>query len=416
MARNIVVLGAGMVGVSVAWHLVQRGHGVTLVDRREPGLETSFGNAGIIQREAVRPYAFPRDLGTLLRVLPNREVDIRYRPTGMVNAAGPLFQYWLNSGGERYERIVTEWASLIVRCLDAHAPMIEAAGAWNLIRQGGWLELYRTPKALAERVAEARQDRERFGVEYTVLDAAGLYTEEPFLAKGLVGAIHWTQPWMVTDPGALVQAYARSFLEQGGRLVRATVKNVIQDGRNWQVETSEGALDAGQVVVALGPWSSDLLSRLGIHTPLFAKRGYHMHYSTQDGAVLNHWVMDAERGFLLEPMRAGIRLTTGAELADREAPPHYQQLAAAERVARELFPLDQRLDAVPWKGSRPCLPDMKPVIGPAPGKPGLWLAFGHGHQGFTLGPATGELLAQMMDGETPAIDMAPFAVDRFLEP
>jgi len=413
MSRNILVLGAGMVGVSVAWHLARRGHRVTLVDRREPGRETSFGNAGIIQREAVRPYAFPRDLGTLLRVLPNREVDIRYRPTGMVSAAVPLLQYWHNSGGARYDRIVKEWASLIMRCQDAHAPMIEAAGAEDLIRKGGWLELYRTQSALDERVAKAREDRERFGVEYEVLSAEQLQAAEPYLAKQLVGAIHWTQPWMVSDPGALVQAYACNFEEQGGRLVQASVEGITREGDGWHVTTSEGALEADQVVVALGPWSSDVLMQLGIRVPLFVKRGYHMHYSSEQGATLNHWVMDAERGFLLEPMRAGIRLTTGAELADLNAPPKYKQLAAAERAARNLFPLGKRRDAEPWKGARPCMPDMKPVIGPAPGKDGLWLAFGHGHQGFTLGPATGELLAQMMDGETPAIDMTPFAVDRF---
>ena len=413
MTRNILVLGAGMVGVSVAWHLARRGHRVTLVDRREPGRETSFGNAGIIQREAVRPYAFPRDLGTLLRVLPNREVDIRYRPTGMVSAAVPLLQYWHNSGGARYDRIVKEWASLIMRCQDAHAPMIEAAGAEDLIRKGGWLELYRTQSALDERVAKAREDRERFGVEYEVLSAEQLQAAEPYLARELVGAIHWTQPWMVSDPGALVQAYARNFEEQGGRLLQASVEGITREGNGWHVTTSEGALEADQVVVALGPWSSDVLMQLGIRVPLFVKRGYHMHYSTEQGATLNHWVMDAERGFLLEPMRAGIRLTTGAELADLNAPPKYKQLAAAERAARNLFPLGKRRDAEPWKGARPCMPDMKPVIGPAPGKDGLWLAFGHGHQGFTLGPATGELLAQMMDGETPAIDMTPFAVDRF---
>lgn len=413
MSRNITVLGAGMIGVSVAWHLVRRGHTVTLVDRREPGRETSFGNAGIIQREAVRPYAFPRDIGTLLRVLPNREVDIRYRPTGMANVAGPLLQYWLNSGGARYERIVKEWASLIMRCQDAHAPMIEAAGAQELVRKGGWLELYRTQKALDERLAQADEDRGRFGVEYQVLNAAELRAVEPHLEEGLVGAIHWTQPWMVSDPGALVQAYARNFEEQGGRLLRASIEDVIQTDDGWRVVTSEETLKTEQVVVAMGPWSAKLMSSLGIKVPLFVKRGYHMHYSTELGAVLNHWVMDAEKGFLLEPMRAGIRLTTGAELADLDAPPKYKQLAAAERAARQLFPLGKRRDAEPWKGARPCMPDMKPVIGPAPGKPGLWLAFGHGHQGFTLGPATGELLAQMMDGETPAIDMAPFSVTRF---
>ena len=413
MADHIIVLGAGMVGVSVAWHLIRRGHAVTLVDRREPGRETSFGNAGIIQREAVRPYAFPRDIGTLLRVLPNREVDIRYRPTGVMHAAAPLLQYWLNSGGTRYERIVHEWASLIMRCQDAHAPMIEAAGADELIRKGGWLELYRTRKALDERVAEAQEDHGRFGVEYQVLDAAGLYAREPHLAKGLVGAIHWTQPWMVSDPGALVQAYAQNVVEQGGRLVQASVEKIAPQGNGWQVSTSTGQLTADRVVVAMGPWSSDLLLQLGIKVPLFVKRGYHMHYSTEQGTTLNHWIMDAEKGFLLEPMRAGIRLTTGAELAELDASPKYTQLDAAEKAARSLFPLGQRRDAEPWKGARPCMPDMKPVIGPATGKPGLWLAFGHGHQGFTLGPATGELLAQMMDGETPAIDMRPFSVERF---
>lgn len=413
MSRNIIVLGAGMVGVSVAWYLARRGHEVTLVDRREPGLETSFGNAGIIQREAVRPYAFPRDIGTLLRVLPNREVDIRYRPGGMMSAAGPLLTYWLNSGGERYARIVEEWASLIVRCQDAHAPMIEAAGADALVRKGGWLELYRTRKDLEERLEAARQDSERFGVEYEALDAQALYAREPHLAPGLIGAIHWTQPWMVSDPGGLVQAYARSFQEQGGHVMKASVEEVQQVGTGWRVRTSEGALEAGQVVVAMGPWSRELMAKLGMDVPLFVKRGYHMHYSAEEGAELNHWVMDAEKGFLLEPMRAGIRLTTGAELADLDSPPQYKQLAAAEKVARSLFPLGKRRDGQPWKGARPCMPDMKPVIGPAPGKEGLWLAFGHGHQGFTLGPATGELLAQMMDGEEPAVDMAPFRVDRF---
>lgn len=413
MSRNIIVLGAGIVGVSVAWYLARRGHDVTLMDRREPGRETSFGNAGIIQREAVRPYAFPRDLGTLLRVLPNRQVDIRYRPTGMVSAAGPLLQYWINSGGARYERIVNEWASLIMRCQDTHSTMIEAAGAEALVSKGGWLELYRTRKAMEERLQEARENHTRFGVEYEELDAEALQAKEPHLAGGLVGAIHWTQPWMVADPGALVQAYAKSFEELGGRLMQASVEDVSQVGTGWRVMTSEGALESDQVVVAMGPWTGELLSRLGLNVPLFVKRGYHMHYSAEEGAKLNHWVMDAERGFLLEPMRAGIRLTTGAELADLDSPPQYKQLAAAEKAARKLFPLGKRRDAQPWKGARPCMPDMKPVIGPAPGKQGLWLAFGHGHQGFTLGPATGELLAQMIDGETPAVDMTPFRFDRF---
>ncbi|CAM3298809.1 NAD(P)/FAD-dependent oxidoreductase [Halomonas lysinitropha] len=413
MAREIVVLGAGMVGVSVAWHLARRGHSVTLVDRREPGRETSFGNAGIIQREAVRPYPFPRDLATMLRVLPNRAVDIRYRPGGMVKAALPLLQYWRNSAPRRYAKIVPEYASLIGLSLDAHAPMVEAAGADALVRREGWLELYRTREALSERLKDAEGNAERFGVRYRALDTQELAAMEPDLAGGLVGAIHWEQPWTVADPGALVQAYARSFEAEGGRVQCSEIKEVARHGSGWQVSTSEGVLDAEQVVMAMGPWSKDWLSSLGLELPLFVKRGYHMHYAASGSARLHHWVMDAEVGYLLAPMQAGIRLTTGAELERLEAPSHLEQLAAAERAAKKLFPLDKRLDADPWKGARPCTPDMKPVIGPAPGQQGLWLALGHGHQGFTLGPATGLLLAQMMEGETPEIDMAPFRADRF---
>ncbi|WFM69791.1 FAD-binding oxidoreductase [Halomonas sp. CKK8] len=413
MAREIVVMGAGMVGVSVAWYLAKRGHSVTLVDRREPGRETSFGNAGIIQREAVQPYPFPRDLATMLRVLPNRQVDIRYRPGGMMQAAGPLLQYWQNSSPKRYARIVPEYASLICLSLEAHAPMVEAAGADALVRREGWLEVYRTREAMSARLRDAEANAERFGVRYRALDAGELSTLEPDLSNELVGAIHWEQPWTVADPGALVQAYARSFEAEGGRVWQADVTDVARHGSGWRVATSEGALDAEQVVMAMGPWSREWLSSLGLEIPLFVKRGYHMHYGATGSARLGHWVMDAEVGYLLAPMQAGIRLTTGAELERLEAPPHLAQLAAAERVARKLFPLGERLDDEPWKGARPCTPDMKPVIGPAPGQEGLWLALGHGHQGFTLGPATGRLLAQMMEGETPEIDMAPFRADRF---
>jgi len=413
MSHEIVVMGAGMVGVSVAWHLARRGHAVTLVDRREPGRETSFGNAGIIQREAVQPYAFPRDLATMLRVLPNRRVDIRYRPAAMVQSAEPLLQYWQNSAPKRYARIVPEYASLICLSLDAHAPMVEAAGAEALVRRQGWLELYRSQAAMASRLGDAEVNAERFGVRYRALDGGELAALEPDLAGDLAGAIHWQQPWTVVDPGALVQAYARSVEALGGRVQQAEVTGIARQGEGWRVSTAAGVLKAEQLVMAMGPWSRDWMADLGLDIPLFVKRGYHMHYATSGSARLGHWVMDAEVGYLLAPMQAGIRLTTGAELERLEAPAHLAQLNAAERVARQLFPLGERLDPAPWKGARPCTPDMKPVIGPAPGQQGLWLALGHGHQGFTLGPATGRLLAQMMDGERPEIDMAPFRADRF---
>jgi D-amino-acid dehydrogenase len=319
----------------------------------------------------------------------------------------------MNSAPKSYQKIVPEYASLIQLSLQTHGPMIEAAGAEHLVRKQGWLELYRTAEKLTARLKEAEEARRLYGVQFEQLDRAALEAKEPSLNDAIIGAIHWLDPWTVADPGALVAAYAESFNNEGGRIVQADIASVQQVGARWHVNTSTETLEADDVVVALGPWAGSWLKELGYHFPTFVKRGYHMHYAPQAAAKLNYWVMDAEVGYLLAPMNAGIRLTTGAELDLLDAPADVNQLGAAEKVARSVFPLGERRDEAPWKGARPCLPDMKPVIGPAPRHPGLWLAFGHGHQGFTLGPATGQLMADMMEGESTAIDMAPFRADRF---
>lgn len=414
MTQDTLVLGAGMVGVGVAYHLARRGRRVALMDRRAPGRETSYGNAGIIQREAVAPHAFPRDWSALWRVLGNRGVDVRYTPHGIAQAGRALWQYWRYSAPERYARLVPEYASLIALSVDAHAEMIEAAGAEALIRREGWLEVYRTSAALEARQVEARALAERYGLACDALDATALRAREPHLDAQALGAVHWRDPWTAADPGALVTAYARAFEAEGGECLRGDIRDIARHGEGWRVATAEGAFEARDLVLALGPWANEWLRALGYRLPLFVKRGYHMHYASREQASLHHWLLDAESGYLLSPMQAGIRLTTGAELAPRDAPAGHAQLEAAERVARGMFPLGERRETRPWKGARPCTPDMKPIIGPAPRHAGLWFALGHAHQGFTLGPATGQLLAAMMAGEVPAIDMTPFRAERFL--
>jgi D-amino-acid dehydrogenase len=177
--------------------------------------------------------------------------------------------------------------------------------------------------------------------------------------------------------------------------------------------TGEGPLEAEDAVIALGPWAAVATRRLGYSFPLGVKRGYHMHYAAKGNAVLNNWMLDAERGYLLAPMRRGIRLTTGAEFATLDAPKTPVQLDRAEAVARTIFPLGDRLDPEPWMGARPCTPDMMPIIGKAPRHQGLWFAFGHAHHGLTLGPVTGRVLAELITGEKPFIDFAAYSPQRF---
>ncbi|WP_150700198.1 NAD(P)/FAD-dependent oxidoreductase [Pandoraea terrae] len=413
MMFDSVVLGAGIVGVSTAIHLQQRGHAVALVDLRAPGQETSYGNGGLIQREGVYPYAFPRGLRALLRYAGNRANDVRYHLRDVGQFAPFLAAYWRYSHPARHAAIARNYATLITHCVDEHRALAQAAGARGLMRSTGWIKVFRTPAVQDAEAANAARWHAEFGVGFALLDAAQLRAAEPDLDTSLVGGLHYTDAESVSDPGALVTAYAALFVRLGGRIFLGDAKSLRESGGRWVVHTQDGDVDAKHAVIALGPWADDVTTRLGYRLPLAVKRGYHMHYAPRGGAQLHRPVLDAENGFLLAPMARGIRLTTGVELADRDAPKTPVQLAAVEPVARTLFPLGERLDAEPWMGRRPCTPDMMPVIGPAPRHKGLWFAFGHAHHGLTLGPVTGRLIAEMITGETPFVDPSPFRANRF---
>jgi len=413
MAYDVIVLGAGMVGVSCALHLQRQGRSVAVLDRRAPGLETSFGNAGLIQREAA-PYALPRDPGFLLCGAMNQRIDVRYHLNAVLQQAGPLLSYFQYSAPAAYRQIAREYETLIACCLETHDDLITQADAQHLVcPTRGYLTVFRTQRELhkAFHKADARATQ---GVHHLKLDAAALARVEPSLQGGFAGAVHWTDPIGILSPGKLVQAYAHLFERLGGTVLLGDAMTLTKRADAWQLKCADNTTVKGaQVVIALGPWSVNLTTRFGYTPPMFLKRGYHMHYARREDRPLNHWVMDAEKGYVVCPMQEGIRLTTGAELAGLDAPHTPKQLNAAEAVARAAFPLGERLDARPWMGARPCMPDMKPVFGAVPGQDRLWCAFGHGHQGFTLGPITGELLAAQMTGTTPRVDVTPFSPARF---
>ena len=411
---DVIVLGAGMVGVSVALHLQRRGRDVVLVDRREPGEETSFGNAGLIQREAVYPYTFPRELRVILSYAGNRRRDAVYQLSALPRLAPWLFRYWRNSAPRHVLRTAQALAPLLAHCVAEHDALIAEAGAAasGLVRHDGWLNCFRSPASLEEAIGDARR-LDPYGVDYAVLSAAQLHAIEPHLCDAVAGAIHFRGSPTCSDPGALTKAYADLFRHRGGSFCAADARRLVTEPAGWRLACATGSIAAREVVVALGPWSDEVYRPLGYGIPLAVKRGYHMHYGTMGNAALGHPVRDADGGFALAPMRDGVRLTTGVEFALRDAPPNPVQLARDEPLARELFPLTERRAPAPWIGCRPCLPDMVPVIGKGERHRGLWFAFGHAHHGFTLGPVTGRLVAELMTGEEPFTDPAPYAARRF---
>jgi D-amino-acid dehydrogenase len=414
LKADVLVLGAGMVGVGAALHLQQRGRDVILVDKHEfAGEGTSFGNAGMIECASVFPYMFPRNLGEILRYATNRAPHVRYQFSDLPFFLPWLVRYFLASEPQRALRGALSVMPLIRRSLVEHEALITEAGVPELMRRSGWIKMYRRDATLAKALSDFERARQ-YGVEGEILDGKAIIQREPHLSGEFAGAIHFTEPGFVLDPGGLAKAYTALFQRRGGRFVAADARTLEQDaGGRWQVATADGKVIGREAVVALGPWSDLVFRRLGYAIPLNVKRGYHLHLAPRGNAMLTHPVLDSDLGYVLAPMNRGIRLATGVEFARRDAPPTPIQLQRALPRARALFPLGEPIDAKPWMGARPCLPDMLPVIGRAPRHAGLWFDFGHHHHGLTLGPATGRLLAEMMTGETPFADPKPFSVERF---
>jgi D-amino-acid dehydrogenase len=412
MRFDAIVLGAGIVGVSAAWHLLRRGKTVALVDRRPPGEETSHGNAGVVERDGFLPMGFPQKFADLVRYGLNREPEMHYHRRFLPTVAPFLMAMRRGSHPSQREAYAAAMAPLLKRTVEEHRAFAEAAGAWALFRDTGGLRVYRSEAGFLAGKA-SRDFADRYGAPYQVL-APGEVTElEPNLEPRFFRAILWNDVISTSSPGGVTKAYADRFGRDGGTVATGDARTLRHGEEGWSVESNAGKLSAPTAVVALGPWSPDVLKPLGYKFPFAVLRGYHRHYRPAGNATLSRPVLDLQNGFVITPMDRGIRLTSGWEFADRDAPATPVQLNRVLPLARELFPLAEPVDFEPWLGRRPCLPDSFPVIGPAPRHPGLFLDFGHSHLGFTLGPVTGRLAAEMIVGERPFADPRAFSPARF---
>jgi D-amino-acid dehydrogenase len=407
-----MVLGAGIVGTSVALHLVKRGLSVALVDRAGVGEQTSYGNAGIIEGNTIFPPAFPSDLGALMRIAFKRASEANYHLSFLPRVVPWLLAFGAASRPERLVETAHLIRPLFSRAVAEHEALLTEAGATHYLRKTGWLKVYRGNKSFAA-LAREFDLAAKFDLPLQALDTSGGHALEPSLNPVFSHAVFWPQAASVSNPLGVTGAYGARFTALGGIILSGDARSLHRTGNRWRVETDEGPLDAAECVIALGPWAPDLLKMLDLNLPLAVKRGYHRHFRAQGNAGLSRPVLDAEAGYLITPMEQGIRITTGVEFAARDAKPTPVQFDRLMPKARELFPLGERADNKTWLGSRPCFPDSRPVIGRAPGRAGLWLAIGHAHWGLTLGPATGRMIAEMMAGEPPFCDPAPYRAERF---
>jgi D-amino-acid dehydrogenase len=408
---DVVVLGAGIIGVSVAIAVRQRGLSVILIDRREPGSETSYGNAGILSSGSILPLNKPSLWNALPGYLTNRNAALRWDPAWAIRNIDWIVRFLGNATPSRVKPRATALHGLIGVSLKLHREWIVQAGASQRIRETGWLKTWRSDADAAAKQEQAFLAD--YGIESRLLDRQAISALEPnILPVYKVGLLH-TQTASVDSPGAVVKAYARMFAGLGGEIRRSEIKAITPDGEGWRVVVADGGIAARHVVVALGPWSPDLLRPLGYRVPMAFERGYHQEFKPNPARALQRPIHDAEGSFLMTPMEQGIRVTSGVELTARDAPSSFAQLDSVVPLARGVVEFG---DAVgePWRGARPTLPDSLPMIGPAPRHSGLWFAFGNQHIGFTTGPATGAAIAAMIGGAPPLFDVSPFSPNRYL--
>lgn len=414
MIQNIdtIVIGAGIVGVSTALHLQWKGQRVLLLDRRGAGMETSYGNSGILESSYVMPFTPPswkKIPDILLGRLPAARMGY---PSGLTLLPWMLDLYLKSQPAPR-RRNGALLRPLLQNTVAEHRHLLQGTGAEKYLSDFGRLKLHRSAASFAAAKPE-RDIAQEMGVPFDVLDPAQIKDIEPALNPVMHKAVRWTGSARLTNPGAVVAAYAARFVKDGGMFEVAQVEKINPATTGgWQAVTDKGLFQAAQVVIATGPWANALAKPLGYHFPLGMKRGYHQHFAT-NGASLSHAVVDTDIGYVLVSMEQGIRLTTGAEFARIHAPHRPAQLRQVLPKAQELLPqLGEAIEEKPWLGSRPCFADSLPAIGVAPRHKGLWFNIGHGHSGLTTGPSSGRLVAEMITGEKPGIDPLPYRPDRF---
>ena len=390
MARtDAIVLGAGIVGTSIALHLAKRGLSVALIDRAGVGEQTSYGNAGVIEGNTIFPPAFPSDLGALARIALKRASEANYHLSFLPQALPWLLAFRAASRPERLVETARLIRPLFARAVAEHETLMAESGATHYLRKTGWLKVYRSERSFAALQPEfdlaAQFGLPLASARHRGRAGAGAFAQSGVRARGVLAAGGEREQSAGRD-ARLCRALCRARRRHAYRR-RALAASRRASAGGWR-PTKAGSMRPRSWWRS-GPWARDLLEPLGLKLPLMVKRGYHRHFHAQGNAALARPVLDAEAGYLITPMEQGIRMTTGVEFAARDAQPTPVQFDRMMPKARELFPLGERVDDKTWLGSRPCFPDSRPVIGRAPGSPACGSRSGMRIGGSRSGPPPG---------------------------
>jgi D-amino-acid dehydrogenase len=411
-AKHVVVVGAGIVGIGSAIWLLRDGHRVTIIDAKGPAEGTSYGNAGILANSSIVPVTTPG--------------LIKKAPGMLFSRSGPLFLKWsylprllpwlrsylAHCTLDEVERTAAALMPIIGDSVDQHLAIARGTPAESFIQPVDYTYAYASREAyLAD--ALAWRIRREHGFVANELDAATLHEAEPNLGADSRFGVQLPGHAWIRDPGAYVKALCAHAQTQGAQLKIETVNDFQFEGEQLRaVITDQERIDCDEVVIAAGAWSAPLCAKLGLHVALETERGYHLELFDVSGGPAVPIALTAYK-FIATPMQGRLRLAGLVEFGGLEAPASEAPYHLLLRQARVAFPNLKWGEEKRWLGHRPATTDSRPVIGPVPGKSGVHLAFGHQHVGLTGGPKTGRIIADLIAGRRPNIDLAPYRTARF---
>ena len=410
---STVVVGAGIIGVAIAYELQRRGKQVTLLDKSAPGSGASFGNMASIAVTEFMPASRPGIWAQMPKWMLDPEGPVRVRPGYMLKLVPWFLRFLAASRPSKLRELEAAGAVLCRRVPEDLDALLKETGLRHMLSAEGCLSLY-TDDAQFRADREHIEILERFGFRHEVLGANAIRDLEPAVTKKIGKAVLFPDNRSVADPYRLVVALAEKFRLLGGLIEEGEVVAFdhsdpgvaalrLADGRRIPVK---------EIVLAAGAFTGRLSALLKENIPLETERGYHTQIM-DPGISMRHSIIWPARAFMVTPTAGGIRVGGTVEMAGLDAPPDFRRARVLVKRARQALPELQARQTTEWMGHRPALPDTVPVMGQSAKRKNVWYATGHGHLGLTYAATTGRLMADLITSVEPPVDMKPYRVDRF---
>lgn len=410
--HDIIVIGAGVVGLSIAEKLRDSGRSVTVIDRKCIAGEASKGNAGAFAFSDIIPLATPGIMRRAPKWLLDPLGPLSIPPAYAFKIAPWMLRFWRASWRDRYKASLGAQAQLMELSHTALERQIKAINGESLIQRDGQLQLYEGEQEYQASL-QGWLTRGDYGVEYELFENPGAIAEiQPGIDPRFTHA-GYTPNWMnTTDPAKWVEHIATHFVTSGGEVVINNIQSLAQKDGYIALATDNGEMRSNQVVVACGAWSHQLAKTLGDKMPLETERGYNT--TLPPGAFdLKTHLTFANHGFVISKIAGGIRVGGAVELGGLSLPPNYKRSEVLLNKAAQFLPKLKTQGGQQWMGFRPSMPDSLPVIGCAPQTSNVLYAFGHGHLGLTQAAGTAELITSLANGAVTAIPLSAFSPSRF---